>query len=71
MKQWYQWAKQFLYEVWLEAKPGGRVNWPGPQKLMESTVLVMLCALFFMVYIGVIDLLFESVISYLVRMFRG
>ncbi|MFB6356264.1 MAG: preprotein translocase subunit SecE [bacterium] len=65
MTRWFNQAKQFLYEVWLEAKPGGRVNWPGPKKLMESTLLVMACAFFFMIYVGVLDLVFEQIIRYL------
>lgn len=71
MRQWYENAKRFLYEVWLEAKPGGRVNWPDRQKLTESTALVMLCALFFMVLVGVLDLIFEQIITYIITVFRG
>ncbi len=71
VKSWYNSAKRFLYEVWLEAKPGGRVNWPGPKKLMESTLLVFVCTLIFMIYIGGIDLIFELLISSLTDMFRG
>ncbi|MFB6344665.1 MAG: preprotein translocase subunit SecE [bacterium] len=71
MNTWFNKAKQFLYEVWLEAKPGGRVNWPDTQKLMESTALVMLCALFFMLYIGVLDVVFEYLISTLTEIARG
>lgn len=65
MVRWYQKAKTFLYEVWLEAKPGGRVNWPDRKKLTESTILVMLCAFFFMLYVGVLDVVFEQVFEYL------
>ena len=71
MKAWYEKAKRFLYEVWLEAKPGGRVNWPSTQKLMESTALVFICALFFMVYVGVLDVVFEYLISTLTEIARG
>lgn len=71
MKQWYKKVKRFLYEVWLEAKPGGRVNWPDSKKLMESTTLVMLCAVFFMIYVGVLDIIFEQLIYYIVAVFRG
>ena len=71
MKEWYRKARRFLYEVWLEAKPGGRVNWPGSKKLMESTALVMLCAFFFMLYVGLLDLIFEQVIYAIVSAFRG
>lgn len=70
MKMWYEKVKRFLYEVWLEAKPGGRVNWPDSQKLLESTALVMLCALFFMIYVGVLDVIFEQLIYYIVSVFR-
>lgn len=69
MKRWYNQAKSFLYEVWLEAKPGGRVNWPDRKKLMESTLLVMVCAFFFMIYVGVLDLVFEEVLRYLTTAF--
>lgn len=71
MKTWYKKAKRFLYEVWLEAKPGGRVNWPDSKKLLESTALVMLCAFIFMVYVGVLDIIFEKLIYYIVSVFRG
>jgi len=70
VSQWFSTAKRFLYEVWLEAKPEGRVNWPSPRKLMESTMLVMICAVLFMVYIGLIDVIFESLIWYIVETFR-
>jgi preprotein translocase SecE subunit len=69
MTRWFNQAKSFLYEVWLEAKPGGRVNWPDRKKLMESTLLVMVCAFFFMLYIGVLDLVFERVLKYLTTAF--
>jgi len=69
MTQWYKQAKSFLYEVWLEAKPGGRVNWPDRKKLMESTLLVMVCALFFMIYVGILDLVFEEILRYLTTSF--
>lgn len=65
MIRWFNQAKTFLYEVWLEAKPGGRVNWPDRNKLMESTMLVMLCAFFFMIYVGVLDVIFEEVLRYI------
>lgn len=71
MKEWYRKARRFLYEVWLEAKPGGRVNWPDSKKLMESTALVMLCAFFFMLYVGVLDVIFEQLIYTIVTAFRG
>jgi preprotein translocase SecE subunit len=61
--------KKFLKEVWLEAKPGGRVNWPSSKKLIESTVLVLVCALFFMIYIGLLDFVVRRVFSYLINVF--
>ena len=62
--------KKFLYEVWLEAKPGGRINWPDSKKLMESTVLVLACALFFMFYVGLLDFIFGQLFVQLTQLFR-
>ncbi len=68
--KWFKQMKRFLYEVWLEAKPGGRVNWPDSNKLMESTLLVLACAVFFMFYVGVLDLIFGKLFVYLTHLFR-
>ena len=68
--KWFKRLKRFLYEVWLEAKPGGRVNWPDSKKLMESTLLVLACAVFFMIYVGVLDLVFGKFFVYLTHIFR-
>ncbi|MFP4686686.1 MAG: preprotein translocase subunit SecE [bacterium] len=62
--------RSFLKKVWLEAKPGGRVNWPSTQKLIESTMLVLACAVFFMVYIGLLDLIFGQLFLYLTYAFQ-
>ncbi len=61
--------KNFLKKVWLEAKPGGRVNWPSSKKLIESTILVLACAFFFMIYIGLLDFVVRRVFSYLINVF--
>jgi len=62
--------KKFFHEVWLEAKPGGRINWPDSKKLFESTLLVLACALFFMVFVGLLDFIFGQMFVYLTQMFR-
>ncbi len=62
--------KKFLHEVWMEARPGGRINWPDSRKLMESTVLVLACALFFMLYVGVLDSIFGQIFVQLTQLFR-
>lgn len=69
MKSRFERLKKFLTEVWLEAKPGGRVNWPSYQKLVESTILVLLTALLFMVFIAVVDYVFEQFFFYLAQMY--
>ncbi len=71
MKSKFRRLKKFLTEVWLESKPGGRVNWPSYQQLAESTVLVLLVALIFLVYIAGVDWVFENLFAYLARMFEG
>ncbi|MGM0380386.1 MAG: preprotein translocase subunit SecE [bacterium] len=65
MFKWYKKLKKFLYEVWLEARPGGRVNWPSKSKLLESTLLVLVCAFIFMVYVGLLDLIFGQIFIFL------
>lgn len=65
MFKWFKKLKKFLYEVWLEARPGGRVNWPGVHKLLESTLLVLVCAFIFMVYVGLLDLIFGQIFLFL------
>lgn len=67
---WFKKAKKFFHEVWLEAKPDGRINWPSSRKLMESTMLVLACAFFFMIYVGLLDFIFGQVFVYLTQLFR-
>ena len=58
----------FLSEVRNELK---RVTWPSRKEVYATTIVVILTALFFGIYLWLLDLSFSSVVQWIFRRFSG
>jgi preprotein translocase subunit SecE len=59
--------KTYLLESWDEVK--NKVTWPGFSELQSSAILVLVASLIFAIVIGLIDLGFESGLTWFYREF--
>ncbi|MDI6716010.1 MAG: preprotein translocase subunit SecE [Actinomycetota bacterium] len=53
-------AKRFFKDVRIEL---GKVIWPGREEVVASTIVVIAAVAFFAIFIGIIDLIFVTVIK--------
>jgi preprotein translocase subunit SecE len=63
---WWGRSRRFLSEVRNEM---GRVTWPSQKEVYATTIVVILTAILFGVYLGALDLLFDRVIQWVFRTF--
>jgi preprotein translocase subunit SecE len=63
---WWGRSRRFLSEVRNEM---GRVTWPSQKDVYATTIVVILTAILFGVYLGALDLLFDRVIQWVFRTF--
>jgi preprotein translocase subunit SecE len=63
---YYGRSRRFLSEVRNEM---GRVTWPGRKEVYATTFVVILTSIFFGVYLWGIDLMLNSVMSWVFRTF--
>ena len=54
----------FLRTSWLELK---KVTWPGKKEIVASTAVVLIVAVFLMVYIGLVDFVLSKAIQFIFR----
>lgn len=52
-------VRRFIKDVRIEL---GKVNWPGRAEVVSSTVVVLVAVAFFAVFIGIVDLIFATII---------
>lgn len=52
--------RRFMHDVRIEL---GKVSWPGRPEIIASTVVVIVTVTFFALYIGVLDLIFVTLIK--------
>ena len=63
---WYGRSRRFLSEVRNEV---GRVTWPSRKEVYATTIVVILTAAFFGLYLFGIDLLLDAAVRWLYRSF--
>jgi len=57
-------AVKFLKEVKIEAK---KITWPDKKQVFASTMMVLAFSLFIGGYLGLLDVIYNAIISFLVR----
>lgn len=57
-------AVRFLKEVKIEAK---KITWPDKKQVFASTLMVLAFSLFVGGYLGLLDVIYNAIISFLVR----
>ncbi|NPA40461.1 MAG: preprotein translocase subunit SecE [Thermodesulfobacteria bacterium] len=57
-------AVKFLKEVKIEAK---KITWANKKQVMASTLMVLVFSLFIGAYLGLLDVIYNAIISLLVR----
>jgi preprotein translocase subunit SecE len=57
-------AVRFLKEVKIEAK---KITWPNRKQVLTSTLMVAVLSLFIGGYLGLLDAIYNAIISFLVR----
>jgi preprotein translocase subunit SecE len=55
---------RFLKEVKIEAK---KITWPGKREVFMTTLMVLFFSLFIGAYLGLLDIVYNAIISLLVR----
>ena len=63
---WWQGSRSFLTEVRNEMR---RVTWPSRREVQATTVVVILVAAFFGVYLYGVDVLFSALINWIFQTF--
>jgi len=55
---------RFLKEVKIEAK---KITWPGKKEVFMTTLMVLFFSLFIGAYLGLLDIIYNAIISLIVR----
>jgi len=63
---WYQRLRQFFVEVWSELQ---KTTWPTQREVRGTTIVVILATLFFAVYLFAVDMVLQTGMDKLLRVF--
>jgi len=64
---WWNETSRFLKEVWIEVRPkNGRVSWPTYENVKISTKVVVVSSIGLGLFIGLLDVLFGKLMTWIV-----
>ena len=66
IKSWAESAKQFYTDVRSEMK---KVSWPARQEVVGTTIVVVIAVFFFGLYLGLVDLLLDRGLQWVLGYF--
>ena len=64
MKDFFARIRKYLREVWNELK---KVSWPQRKEIVASTVVVILCTFIVAFFLGIVDVVLQKLLGYLIK----
>jgi len=64
MRDFFAKIRKYLREVWNELK---KVSWPQRKEIVASTVVVILCTFIVAFFLGIVDVVLQKLLGYLIK----
>ena len=64
MRDFFAKIRKYLREVWNELK---MVSWPQRKEIVASTVVVILCTFIVAFFLGIVDVVLQKLLGYLIK----